>query len=67
VAILLGSPNIRVHVPRGKTNDDISCAVEGLNSLAQYSARKNIVINLKNDDPQRENPYHRAESDRNRK
>lgn len=57
VAILLGSPSIRVHVPRGKTSDDISCAVETLKSLAEQGAQKNIVINLENDDPASENPY----------
>jgi len=57
VAILLGSPSIRVHVPQGKISDDISCAVDSLKSLAEYGAQKNIVINLENDDPASENPY----------
>jgi sugar phosphate isomerase/epimerase len=51
VAILLGSPSLRVHVPRE------NCAVDSLKSLAEYGAQKNIVINLENDDPRSENPY----------
>lgn len=57
VAILLGSPSIRVHVPRGNTSGNISCAVDSLKSLAEYGAQKNVVINLENDDPASENPY----------
>lgn len=57
VAILLGSPSIRVHVPGGKSAVDITCAVDSLKSLAEYGAQKNIVVNLENDDPQSENPY----------
>ena len=43
---MIGSPSIRVHVPKGKSPDDISCAVEALKAIAGYGAEKNIVINL---------------------
>ena len=57
-AIILGSPSIRVHavVAPGAPPDDIACAVESLKAIAAYGARKNIVINLENDNPKGENP-----------
>jgi sugar phosphate isomerase/epimerase len=55
-AIAIGSPSIRVHVPRGKTPEDISCAVESLKAVAALGAEKNIVINLENDNPGTEDP-----------
>jgi sugar phosphate isomerase/epimerase len=55
-ALLIGSPSIRVHVPKGKSPDDISCAVESLKAIAGYGAEKNVVINLENDNPDSEDP-----------
>jgi sugar phosphate isomerase/epimerase len=56
-AVILGSPSIRVHVPRTATPDDLSCAVDGLKALAAYGAQKDIVINLENDNPDTEDPF----------
>jgi sugar phosphate isomerase/epimerase len=56
-ALIIGSPSIRVHVPPGKSSEDISCAVDALGALASHGASKNIVINLENDDPRGEEPY----------
>jgi sugar phosphate isomerase/epimerase len=55
-ALLIGSPSIRVHVPKGQSPDDISCAVDPLKAIAGYGAEKNIVINLENDNPGSEDP-----------
>ncbi len=55
-AVILGSPSIRVHCPLGADPADISCAVSGLKTLAEYGASKQIVINLENDDPKSEDP-----------
>jgi sugar phosphate isomerase/epimerase len=55
-AVVLGSPSIRVHCPAGGDPSDISCAVDGLKSLAEYGAAKKIVINLENDNPKSEDP-----------
>jgi sugar phosphate isomerase/epimerase len=55
-ALLIGSPSIRVHVPKGQSPDDISCAVDALKAIAGYGAEKNIVINLENDNPGSEDP-----------
>ncbi len=56
-AVILGAPGIRVHTPSRGKSPDINCAVEGLRTLAQYGAQKNIVINLENDEPGSEDPY----------
>lgn len=55
-AIILKAPGIRVHLPRGEKGDQISCSVSALSELAAYGASKNIVINLENDEPEREQP-----------
>jgi sugar phosphate isomerase/epimerase len=55
-ALQIGSPSIRVHVPKGKSADDITCAVDSLKAIAAYGAEKNIVINLENDNPDSEDP-----------
>jgi sugar phosphate isomerase/epimerase len=55
-AVTLGSPSIRVHCPAGSDPADISCAVQGLKTLAEYGAAKNVFINLENDDPSSEEP-----------
>jgi sugar phosphate isomerase/epimerase len=52
-AVILRSPGIRVHAPGG----EIDCAVQALKILSEYGAEKNIVINLENDDPRREEPF----------
>jgi sugar phosphate isomerase/epimerase len=55
-AVILGAPSIRVHCPMGADAADISCAVTGLKTLAEYGASKQIVINLENDNPKSEDP-----------
>jgi sugar phosphate isomerase/epimerase len=55
-AVILGAPSIRVHCPMGEDPADISCAVAGLKTLADYGASKKIVINLENDNPKSEDP-----------
>ncbi|MBV9764221.1 MAG: sugar phosphate isomerase/epimerase [Acidobacteriaceae bacterium] len=55
-AVILGSPSIRVHLPRGNGPDDLRCATDMMKDLANYGASKDIVINLENDEPDSENP-----------
>jgi len=55
-AVILGSPGIRIHLPRGESGEQISCAVSSLSELARYGAEKNVVINLENDEPDTEQP-----------
>jgi sugar phosphate isomerase/epimerase len=56
-AVILGSPGIRVHAPSRGKSPEIDCAVEGLKTLSEYGAQKNIVINLENDNPSSEDPF----------
>ena len=60
-AVILGSPSIRIHLPRGPRNQadkagDFSCAVTALKELAEYGMSKQIVVNIENDDPEAEQP-----------
>jgi sugar phosphate isomerase/epimerase len=55
-AVILGSPSIRVHLPRNEKDGEISCAVSALKALAEYGGSKNIVINVENDNPDTEQP-----------
>ncbi len=56
-AVLLGSPSIRLHAPKGESPDDIACAAETLKLVADYGSRKNIVVNMENDNPDSEDPF----------
>lgn len=55
VAVVLGSPSIRVHLP--PIHADPACVVGALNQLAEYGQKKNIVINMENDNPRSENAF----------
>jgi sugar phosphate isomerase/epimerase len=55
-AVILGSPSIRIHVEPPKGGDFLPLATEALKRISDYSAGKNIVINLENDDPRSEDP-----------
>ncbi|MFL6354451.1 MAG: sugar phosphate isomerase/epimerase family protein [Bryobacteraceae bacterium] len=52
-AVILGSPGVRVHAPEGDTD----CAVQALKTLAEYGAKRSVVINLENDNPRSEDPF----------
>jgi sugar phosphate isomerase/epimerase len=56
-AVILGSPSIRLHVPQGRATGDIGCAAETLKLVADYGSRKNIVVNMENDNPDSEDPF----------
>jgi sugar phosphate isomerase/epimerase len=55
-AVILGSPSIRVPLPGKENGAEPGCAVGVLKALAEYGEAKEIVINLENDDPKREQP-----------
>jgi sugar phosphate isomerase/epimerase len=58
IAIEIGAPSVRQHldpVPGHKANVDL--AAQSLGKLADYGSRKNIVVNLENDDPLSEDPF----------
>ena len=51
VAVLLGSPSIRVWIPKCSDTSDLPKAVRALKPTIFYAASKNIVVNLENDNP----------------
>jgi len=59
-AVILGSPSIRVHLPRTPRSQpeagENSCAVSALKELAEYGASKQIIVNIENDEPEAERP-----------
>jgi sugar phosphate isomerase/epimerase len=59
VAVAIGSPGIRVHVQavRGM-KPDVDLAAGSLRQVADYGQKKNIVINLENDDPASEDAFY---------
>jgi sugar phosphate isomerase/epimerase len=58
IAVVVGSPSVRQHLSGSHgVRPNVARAAENLGRLADYGARKNIVINLENDDLQNENPF----------
>ena len=58
VGSALGSPGIRTHVQGGKdVKPDVSLAADTLARVAEYGAKKNVVVNLENDDAVSEDPF----------
>jgi sugar phosphate isomerase/epimerase len=51
VAVLLGSPSIRVWIPKCSDSSDLSRAVRALKPTIDYAASRNVVVNLENDNP----------------
>jgi sugar phosphate isomerase/epimerase len=58
VGAALGSPSIRTHIegPQ-KSTPDVSRAAETLKRVADYAAKKNVVVHLENDNPVSEDPF----------
>jgi sugar phosphate isomerase/epimerase len=57
-AVILGSPNIRTHIDSAKdSKPDIGRASDTLSRVADYAAKKNVVVHLENDDPISEDPF----------
>lgn len=58
VGAALGSPSIRTHIEGGKTfKPDVGLAADTLARVAEYAAKKNVVVHLENDDPVSEDPF----------
>lgn len=51
IAITLGSPSIRVWIPKCTDVTDLGKAVHALRPTLHYAASRGIVVNLENDDP----------------
>lgn len=58
VGAALGSPSIRTHVEEAKdSKPDVERAADTLARVAEYGAKKNVVIHLENDNPVSEDPF----------
>jgi len=58
VGAAMGSPGIRTHIQGTKeSKPDVARAAETLARVAEYGAKKNVVINLENDDAVSEDPF----------
>src|SRR5271165_7243882 len=58
VAAELGSPCIRTHIDGAKdSKPDVGRAADTLARVAEYAAKKNVVVHLENDNPVSEDPF----------
>jgi hypothetical protein len=58
VGVALGSPSIRTHIDGGKdSKPDVMRTADTLARVAEYAAKKNIVVHLENDNPVSEDPF----------
>jgi sugar phosphate isomerase/epimerase len=51
IAVQLGSPSIRVWIPKCRDLSNLGKAVQALKPTIDYAASRNVVVNLENDDP----------------
>jgi sugar phosphate isomerase/epimerase len=57
-AAAVGSPSIRSNMPKAADSEpDAQRAADSLSQVAEYAARKNIVVNMENDNPVSEDPF----------
>jgi sugar phosphate isomerase/epimerase len=58
VGAALGSPSIRTHIQGPKqSKPDVSRAAGTLERVAEYAAKKKVVVHLENDNPVSEDPF----------
>src|SRR5579864_2283533 len=58
IAVVLGCPSVRQHINGARgVKADVNLTAETLGEMAAYGAKKNIVINLENDNPVSEDPF----------
>jgi len=58
VGAALGSPSIRTHIDGAKdSKPDVVRAADTLARVAEYAAKKNVVVHLENDNPVSEDPF----------
>lgn len=58
VGAALGSPSIRTHIDSAKdSKPDVGRAADTLARVAEYGAKKDVVIHLENDNPVSEDPF----------
>jgi sugar phosphate isomerase/epimerase len=58
VGAALGSPSIRTHIDGAKdSKPDVGRTADTLSRVAEYAAKKNVVVHLENDNPVSEDPF----------
>lgn len=58
VGATLGSPSIRTHIDGAKdSKPDVGRCADTLSRVAEYAAKKNVVVSLENDNPVSEDPF----------
>jgi sugar phosphate isomerase/epimerase len=58
IAVLVGAPSVRQHVAGDDgVKPNVALAAESLGQLAEYGAKRNIVVNLENDNAVAEDPF----------
>jgi sugar phosphate isomerase/epimerase len=58
VAVALGSPSIRTHIDGAKdSKPDVARCADTLSRVAEYAAKRNVVVHLENDNPDSEDPF----------
>jgi sugar phosphate isomerase/epimerase len=58
VGAALGSPSIRTHIDGAKdSKPDVGRCADTLAHVADYAAKKNVVVHLENDNPVSEDPF----------
>jgi sugar phosphate isomerase/epimerase len=58
IAVVIGCPSVRQHVSGSPgTKPDVGLAAETLTQLAEYGAKRNVVVNLENDSAVSEDPF----------
>jgi sugar phosphate isomerase/epimerase len=57
-AAAVGSPSIRSNMPKAPDSEpDAQRAADSLSQVVEYAARKNILVNMENDNPVSEDPF----------
>jgi sugar phosphate isomerase/epimerase len=58
VAVALESPSIRTHIDDSKgSKPDVARTADTLARVADYAAKKNVIVHLENDNPVSEDPF----------
>jgi sugar phosphate isomerase/epimerase len=58
IAVAIGSPSVRTNLPSAHdASPSLELTVESLRRVSDYAARKNVVVNLENDNPVSEDPF----------
>jgi sugar phosphate isomerase/epimerase len=58
VGVALGSPSIRTHIDGAKdSKPDVGRCADTLARVAEYAAKKSVVVHLENDNPVSEDPF----------